>query len=38
LYRRQNWYGFFAVIGFDQLIHQITLAMTLWIAARETLP
>jgi hypothetical protein len=31
LWEEQNWHAFFVVIGFDQLIHQATLASTLWI-------
>jgi hypothetical protein len=27
----QNWHRFFVMIGSDQLIHQVTLASTLWI-------
>jgi hypothetical protein len=27
----QDWYLFFVIIGFDQFIHQVTLATTLWV-------
>ena len=31
LWAEQDWHRFFVMIGFDQLIHQVTLASTLWI-------
>lgn len=31
LFAKQDWRKFFVVIGFDQLIHQITLAVTMWL-------
>jgi Protein of unknown function (DUF3307) len=31
----QNWHRFFVMIGFDQLIHQATLASTLWIMVTQ---
>jgi hypothetical protein len=30
LYAKQDWHCFFVIIGFDQLIHQSTLAVTMW--------
>lgn len=29
LYTKQDWHNFFVIIGFDQLIHQATLAGTM---------
>lgn len=29
LWAKQDWHNFFVVIGFDQLIHQVTLAVTM---------
>jgi hypothetical protein len=31
LYAKQEWHNFFVVVGFDQLIHQGTLAATMWL-------
>ena len=32
LYAQERWHDFFAVVGFDQLIHQVTLAaMVVWL-------
>lgn len=31
LYAKQDWRNFFIVVGFDQLIHQVTLAVTMWL-------
>jgi Protein of unknown function (DUF3307) len=31
LYAKQAYHNFFVVVGLDQLIHQVTLAATLWM-------
>ncbi len=31
----ENWHRFFVTIGFDQLIHQATLASTLWLMVTQ---
>ena len=31
LWAKQDWHRFFVTIGFDHLIHQATLAFTLWV-------
>jgi hypothetical protein len=36
LWEQQNWHRFFVMIGFDQLIHQATLASTLWIMVTQS--
>lgn len=30
LWAKGEWHNFFVVIGLDQLIHQVTLGMTMW--------
>jgi hypothetical protein len=35
LWAEQNWHRFFVMIGFDQLIHQATLATTLWVMVTQ---
>jgi len=35
LWAKQDWHRFFATIGFDQLIHQATLAFTLWVMVTQ---
>jgi uncharacterized membrane protein len=32
LYATQDWHSFFVVVGFDQVIHQVTLAATMSLA------
>jgi hypothetical protein len=31
LWAKQDWHNFFVVIGFDQLIHQVTLGVTMLV-------
>ncbi len=35
LWKDEEWHNFFAVVGLDQLIHQATLAWTLWLWAPQ---
>jgi hypothetical protein len=30
-YAKQDWHNFFVMVGFDQLIHQVTLAVTMQV-------
>jgi hypothetical protein len=32
LYATQDWHRFFIVVGFDQVIHQVSLAATMSLA------
>ncbi len=36
LWEQQNWPRFLVMIGFDQLIHQATLASTLWLLVTQS--
>ena len=39
LYAQERWHDFFAVVGFDQLIHQVTLAaMVVWLLGASGSP
>lgn len=31
LWSKQDWHNFFVVIGLDQLIHQVTIGVTMWV-------
>ena len=38
LWQRQNVYGFFAIVGLDQFLHQLALATTLVILGSSAQP
>jgi hypothetical protein len=30
-HKKEDWHSFFMLLGFDQLVHQVTLALTMWL-------